>query len=57
MKVESFESGGFIIHAVVSIVRCMHAKIFNLATVVTRSFCDFPQSLHVNASILSLHMP
>jgi len=39
------------------IVRCMRAKIFNLATVVTRSFCDFSHSLHVNVSILSLNMP
>lgn len=60
---KSFESGGYLIPAGVFVLRSMEAEIFNLArclklpTVVTRSFCDFPQSLHVNFSMLSLNRP
>jgi hypothetical protein len=56
-KVNSFGPGGYIILAIMFILRCMRAKIFILATGVTRSFVIFPQSFHVNVSILSLNRP
>jgi len=38
LKVKSFGPGGYIILAIMFILHCIQAKIFNLATVVTRSF-------------------